>query len=566
MLYANLLFATLSGKELYYETVAPSSRAGLWGERLFASAAFGMPPIATPEPGTAPSLQPPCPRLHDLQRLQSNVAEFCFIVASVVATRNVRVVGASTNFEQTAASFALLSAVKRARPQTICILGGANCQGEMAAGIASLPGPIDHIFSGECERVFPEFLSQVALNELPPSGRIIRGSPCPDLDSLPDPDFGEYFAQLRLTLGPEEEEFTWTPFETSRGCWYGEKSQCSFCGLNGETLTFRQKSSDRAITGLRNVLRSASPQRVMMADTIMPRPFFHTLLAQLPSEMPGVHIAYEVKGNLTLEQVSLLRQAGVGVIQPGIEALSSSLLRRMNKGVLARQNVALLRYARGVGLDLIWNLLTDFPRDQRSDYESTLALLPLLHHLHPPTGAVPLRIDRFSPYHEKPERHGIANLRPYASYRRVFPASADVGKLASFFEGDYAGALREEPDLRSRLIVGVEHWREKWAQPESPVPALCIAQVNETTYLLSDTRGLPGTEMFRFLNPDEAEAALVGGPVARQHLHDWAVQGKLAVELDGYSVPLAVSDYETMRRFEARSRSRIRQQQELPGR
>ena len=61
-------------------------------------------------------------------------------------------------------------------------------------------------------------------------------------------------------------------------------------------------------------------------------------------------------------------------------------------------------------------------------------------------------------------------------------------------------------------------------------------------------------------NRDEAEAVLVGGPVARQRLHDWAVEGKLAVELDGYSVPLAVSDYETMRRFEGRSRSRIRQE------
>ena len=39
-------------------------------------------------------------------------------------------------------------------------------------------------------------------------------------------------------------------FETSRGCWWGAKSHCTFCGLNGETMAFRSKSPRRALDEL----------------------------------------------------------------------------------------------------------------------------------------------------------------------------------------------------------------------------------------------------------------------------------------------------------------------------
>ena len=61
----------------------------------------------------------------------------------------------------------------------------------------------------------------------------------------------------------------------------------------------------------------------------------------------------------------LLKRAGISFIQPGIEALSSSLLKLMRKGVSAHQNLALLRYARCAGVHLVWNLLCGFPGDAR---------------------------------------------------------------------------------------------------------------------------------------------------------------------------------------------------------
>ena len=52
-----------------------------------------------------------------------------------------------------------------------------------------------------------------------------------DLDKLPYPDYDDYvLTQKQLNL-----VFPGDPalhIEGSRGCWWGQKHQCTFCGLN----------------------------------------------------------------------------------------------------------------------------------------------------------------------------------------------------------------------------------------------------------------------------------------------------------------------------------------------
>ena len=48
-------------------------------------------------------------------------------------------------------------------------------------------------------------------------------------------------------------------------------------------------------------------------------------------------VFYETKANLTKDQLRALREAGIGTIQPGIESLSTDVLRTMRKGTTAVQ-------------------------------------------------------------------------------------------------------------------------------------------------------------------------------------------------------------------------------------
>jgi ribosomal peptide maturation radical SAM protein 1 len=555
VLYANLLFAAVAVEDAY-KKISSGRYGWMWGERIFAAAAFGLPPLGYQSEqlrSQIVSLQQknkPEVVLKHFIALESAAAPFCQELGERLAALRFRVAGATTTFQQTNASVALLAQVKRARPEAITIVGGANCQGDMARGIASLCAPIDYIFSGECETVFPDFLRRVMTGQPLPSDPIVRGEACYDMDSLPEPCFDEYFEQLDNALPSfREHEAIWLPYESSRGCWWGARHHCTFCGLNGQTMAFRQKSPDRMIAGARRLLQRYPTPHLGMHDNIIPHTYFRTVLPRLSEELPPAKIFYETKSNLNLDQVELLQRSGVERIQPGIEAISSSLLRRMKKGVLARQNLALLRYARATGLRLTWNLLYEFPGDELEDYEQTLALMPLIHHLFPPAGIDAVSIDRFSPYFDDPVTHGISHLQPLPAYSWVFPSSANLNLLAYHFKGEYACAHARHPWLRDSIERAYRSWLDSW-KVGMPAPTLNLVAGGDDYYTLMDTRGLEGTEMFQSLNEQEARTVLIGGPLDRQPLAEWAFERKLAFACDGWCVPLVVTDADTWHRFE----------------
>jgi hypothetical protein len=219
------------------------------------------------------------------------------------------------------------------------------------------------------------------------------------------------------------------------------------------------------------------------------------------------------------------------------------------------QNLSLLRYARAAELAVNWNLLYAFPGDTAEDYEQTLALLPLLHHLAPPSGLFRLSMDRFSPYFVSPAKYGVRNLRPWSGYADVLPDGAEVAKVAYHFEGDSVSGARERPDLIDRLQDEVAAWRRTWQSRAQP-PALVVLPLEDQQYLLLDTRGLAGTQELSFLTRAQASVVLAGARRVTQGSREiaWALERKLLVELDGDCVPLATAAPEVLQEFEAEIR------------
>ena len=70
------------------------------------------------------------------------------------------------------------------------------------------------------------------------------------------------------------------------------------------------------------------------------------------------------------------------------------VVERLGKKGTVAERIAFLRYARSIGLPVVWSLLHGIPGDSGSEYEETLAILPLLRHLQPPLGFVPLYFER----------------------------------------------------------------------------------------------------------------------------------------------------------------------------
>ena len=97
-----------------------------------------------------------------------------------------------------------------------------------------------------------------------PDGEIACGS-VRDLDRLPYPEFGDYFQ--RLGHSPLSNQIDpLLLFESARGCWWGAKTQCTFCGLNGGSIGFRSKSALRVIDELRYLRRTHGVRRACATD------------------------------------------------------------------------------------------------------------------------------------------------------------------------------------------------------------------------------------------------------------------------------------------------------------
>ena len=573
--YGSLHLAATLGLERY-RAVSSAPFNLFLGERLFAASAYGVPSFgrdgeaflgrhALPDPGASAPAAGPGPTAErvrltaaDLREVEAQARAWAEAAAAAIAARAFPVVGCSTMFEQTAASLALLRRVKALRPETVTIIGGPNCEGQMAEGVGSLTRAVDFVFSGESEETFLDFLAGLRRGVLPPE-RIVRGRPCRNLDQLPTPRFDDYFAQLAAWFpegGAGVGEIS-LPYESSRGCWWGEKHHCTFCGLNGEGMVFRKKAATRVLADLERLADGYPCGRLSMTENIMPFDYFQTLIPRMAvlAERPGFPaVFYEQKANLSLRQVLALKAAGIRHIQPGIEALSTSLLRRMDKGVSAAQNVTLLRYARSAQMTLSWNILWGFPGDELREYEEVLALLPLLRHLPPPELVAHIMIDRFSPYFERPQQYGITHLGPWPGLAEVLPEGADVHRVAYHFSGSWPSESREHPEVIRAIEAEVARWRRQYnsyvafgsARIWRP-PMLEVVPDEKGGHALVDTRGLPGTEAFVTLTRAEAAAALAPRPGPREL--DWALSRKAGVVIDGRYVPLATATPEILQEF-----------------
>ena len=379
-------------------------------------------------------------------------------------------VGFTSTFEQNIASLALAKRLKERYPRLRIVFGGANWEGEMGLELHRAFPFVDYVCSGEAELSLPALVERVAQRRSPHdvpgivyrrAGRSYateRGNGLTDLDQLPTPDHADYFRDLAAS-SCSTDVLPVLLFETSRGCWWGAKSHCTFCGLNGGAIAFRAKSQGRALSELTALTQQWRAGMVECVDNILDMRYFREFLPGVVAQRLDLQLFFEVKANLTRLQVKLLADAGARRIQPGIESMSDHVLNLMRKGTSALQNVQLLKWCREYGVVAEWNLLYGFPGETAEDYQQMLELLPSLRHLGAPTACGPLRLDRFSPYFERPAEFGLRNLRAIESYKHLYPLDAQaLSRISYYFEFDYEPA-RDPALYAAPVIAHVQHWQ-----------------------------------------------------------------------------------------------------------
>lgn len=389
-----------------------------------------------------------------------------------------RIVGFTTTFQQHVASLSLAKRLKASCDNIFTVFGGANCEGPMGFETLRQFGFVDAVVSGEGDLVFPELVRCVLHGEpvshlggvfsrraLPLLDQISNSAAVVEnMDALPLPDYAEYFTQLNENRAGLSKRPTLL-FETSRGCWWGEKHHCTFCGLNGQTMPHRSKTARRALDELVELTERYPGCSVNVVDNILDMGYFKDFIPMLAARKLGTELFYEVKANLKKDQLSLLRAAGITAIQPGIESLSDIVLQIMRKGVNALQNIQLLKWCKQLGITPHWNLIWGFPGEPPAEYQRMAEMVPLITHLTPPLGNSQIQIHRFSPNFNQSDELGFRRLSAYPAYSHVYPLAADaINKLAYFFEFEYAEP-RDVMSYAAPLAEEIGKWRK--CHPES---------------------------------------------------------------------------------------------------
>lgn len=485
VLYLNLELAAELGEALYGE-LAKLRTGLLLGEWLFSAAAFGYRPNEDAyREACAQNLAMALDKLDlDFERLcrlrNEELPAWIRRRAESVDWSAYTAIGFTSTFEQNTAALALAREIKQRHADVPLIFGGANFDGDMGKEyVRGLPF-VDLAVSGEGDVVLPQILARLAegrgVLDLPgvvarSNGSIVANGPAPplrDLDGLPDPDYTDYFTTL-FRLGRERVLGTQAPqllIETSRGCWWGERQHCTFCGLNNNGMRFRSKSPAAAMAQMRRLAASYKIVNFEAVDNIMDHKYIAQLCATLGEERYDYRLFYEVKSNLQPAQLRQMARAGISTIQPGIESLSSHVLALMRKGVTMLRNVRLLKWAYYYKMRANWNLLTGFPGETTDDYAAQLRVLPLLRHLPPPAGAGRIWLERFSPYFFD-SSFPVRNVRPLDVYRHIYPEEQlDLAQIAYFFDYEMEDTLADASHDALREMV--EEWKGAWGRRPRP--------------------------------------------------------------------------------------------------
>ena len=498
--YACLDFASRIGLRAY-DSVLNAHTSLFIGEWTFAAAAFDEMSavdddyldVCAQKINESRSMERGVDAKQLLLALREEAAKLVRELADEIVAQKPRIVGCSSTFQQQTASLALLRAIRDRDPEIITLIGGTNCESVMGMATRRAFPWVDFVFSGEADEVIVPFvraLLEKGRDITPPPGVIDyaiahrRDVEPPrasvwSVDAIPTPDYDDYFdalerSPLRDAVQPA------LVVETSRGCWWGAKSHCTFCGLNGGNMSYRAKSAERAIAEFHRLSARYGVRRFTVVDNIIDVRYHQTVLPHLVGH--GYDIFYETKANLRRHHMQGFSDAGVRAIQPGMESFHDEILQLLAKGNKAWMNVQLLKWATELGMEISWVFLIDVPEQRDEWYFEMLSWLPSISHFTPPAYATPIQFIRFSPYHRDRAKYGF-DLIPEPAYAHVYPLpSEEMEDLAYYF---VERTPTEREDLGQRLVVA---WLGIWSdQHESERPVLDMRREG-ADIVIDDTR------------------------------------------------------------------------------
>jgi ribosomal peptide maturation radical SAM protein 1 len=398
----------------------------------------------------------------DFNTLVEQTRSICSSWLDSIDWQDYMAIGFTLCFNQLLPSLYMATELKKDFAPIPVIFGGSSCGGELGRSLLKCFPKIDYIVDGEGEIPFLQLLHyledptepfpQRVLNRVPEKNT----TPSPeveDLSTLPVPDYTPYFEDMK-NLFPDMPFIPEIPLEFSRGCWW---NKCTFCNLNLQWHQYRWKKAENMLVELQKLATSHQSLDFCFTDNALPPREAGTFFTTLKNAPIDLHFFAEIRATTNTTTLQHYRQAGLNVIQVGIESFSSSLLAVMKKGVSAIENVAIMKYAAQAGIELEGNLIVEFPGSTREQVEQTLATLDYVLPFKPLSTAT-FFLGHGSPVSDCPKHYGINSIIQHRKNKVLFPKQ--VLKDLHLLAGEYRGDRTFQRRLWKEVRIKVDQWHD----------------------------------------------------------------------------------------------------------
>jgi ribosomal peptide maturation radical SAM protein 1 len=424
--------------------------------------------------------------------------------------RQFGLVGFSISLNQLASALYVIRCIKTNHPNVPMILGGASLAGDCAQDLLDAYPEIDGAVIGEGEyplAAIAGHLKQGGLfADLPllpgivtrhaPPGEVPSGpSQVADLDQLPVPDYSDYCEHIQA-LAPERRFFPVLSAEMSRGCWWQKMrrgatgSGCAFCNLNLQWQGYRAKSPSKVVEEVDHLTAKYRSLSIAFMDNVLPRRNTRLIFERMARLKKDLALFAEIRSGVGYETLNAMRAAGVRELQIGIEALSSRLLRKLNKGTRCIDNLEMIKNCEEVGIVNLSNLITHFPGSDSDDVAETLRAIEFARPFRP-LKTVRFWLGRGSPVSSDPASFGIQAVFNHPHYAVLFPS--EIVSRVRFMVQAYRGDVTFQDKLWRPVIKQVKAWERQHAalRPSSAAEPL-LGYRDGQEFLIIFQRRAPG--------------------------------------------------------------------------
>lgn len=462
-----LAVAAAIGVERYHRI----ARSGWAGEALFAPLLFPEMRDQAEKLFTE-SMAGELQQMPAFPELVAGIEKTCDAWISSLEPADYLLFGFSVSFFQLLSSLYLARQLKEKRPGLPIVFGGSSCAGEAGASLFRQFHHIDFLVDGEGEAALCR-LCRFLMGEADtlPAGVLSRHSLATDalpaagidMNELPAPDYAPYFREMRRHF-PGQPFIPTLPVEFSRGCWW---NRCTFCNLNLQWHDYRCKRAETMAAEILHLAETHESLQFTFADNALPIREADRFFARIGETGLDLRFFAEIRTVVEPDRLHLYRRGGLETIQVGIEALSNSLLKKMNKGCTVMDIMAVMKLSSEAGICTEGNIITQFPGTTEAEIAETLANLDFL------LPFSPLQEARFflgygSPVHARPRDFSMRAVIPHARNRRLFPEAIlrHLTLLVCGYRGDGSAQRRRWRPVSEKMRA----WREYHSKRDAKQP------------------------------------------------------------------------------------------------